>query len=235
MKANITLMVALFSGSFQPAHAATINGTVILKGTPPAEIQVDLTEYPELAAKYPQGLTTRFYEVNPEGGLQNALIYLSDIGTINEWPSPEHSITMEHINGLFQPYVVGIQTGQPLQLTCKDGTLCSFFVRTRVNRPFVSAPLGRVVVHTFSKPETEWVRIICDMHPWNFAYLAVFEHPYFAVTDEQGKFVIRNVPPGQFTIAAVHRRAHPDFKGIIQRITVNNEDITLDYVIEVQE
>jgi hypothetical protein len=46
----------------------------------------------------------------------------------------------------------------------------------------------------------------CDVHKWMNAYAGVVDHPYFAVTDENGRFAIDNLPPGEFVIEAWHER-----------------------------
>jgi hypothetical protein len=43
-------------------------------------------------------------------------------------------------------------------------------------------------------------------HPWTRAFLAVFDHPYFAVTSANGSFTIDGVPPGSYTLRAWHER-----------------------------
>jgi len=42
----------------------------------------------------------------------------------------------------------------------------------------------------------------CNIHPWMHGYIAVFKHPFFAVTDQEGHFEIKNVPAGNYTIKA---------------------------------
>ena len=50
------------------------------------------------------------------------------------------------------------------------------------------------------------VTLKCDIHGWMRAYAGVLPHPFYGVTDEKGNFEIRNIPPGQYTIAAWHER-----------------------------
>ena len=59
-------------------------------------------------------------------------------------------------------------------------------------------PKGRTIPIEFRKPEI--IRIDCDLHPWMRAWVVVAEHPFYAVTDERGEFVLANVPPGQYTL-----------------------------------
>ena len=55
------------------------------------------------------------------------------------------------------------------------------------------------------KPEIP-VEVRCDVHPWMRAYVAVSAHPYFAVTGADGRFVLRDVPPGDYLVASWHER-----------------------------
>jgi hypothetical protein len=47
----------------------------------------------------------------------------------------------------------------------------------------------------------------CDVHGWMNAYMAVMDHPYYAVTDAEGKFEIKSLPPGTYTVEAWHEKA----------------------------
>ncbi len=58
----------------------------------------------------------------------------------------------------------------------------------------------------FDKPEM-FLKFKCDVHPWMFAWVSVFDHPYFAVSAKDGTFKIANVPPGKYKIQAAHRKA----------------------------
>ena len=66
-------------------------------------------------------------------------------------------------------------------------------------------PGGADLTFTFDKPEP-FLKFQCDVHPWMFAWVSVFDSPYFAVSGKDGKFTIKNVPPGKYTLEAVHRK-----------------------------
>jgi uncharacterized protein (DUF2141 family) len=50
------------------------------------------------------------------------------------------------------------------------------------------------------------VRLQCNQHPWMRAYVNVMTNPYFAVSKPDGSFEIKNLPPGEYTLAAVHEK-----------------------------
>jgi hypothetical protein len=66
-------------------------------------------------------------------------------------------------------------------------------------------PAAADLTYTFPQPEM-FLRFKCDVHPWMFAWVSVFDSPYFSVSDKDGKFVIKNVPPGKYTVEADHRK-----------------------------
>ena len=59
------------------------------------------------------------------------------------------------------------------------------------------------MTHTFTQPEI-MVPLRCNQHPWMKTYVGVLTHPFFAVTGEDGKYEIRGLPPGKYTLAAWH-------------------------------
>ena len=58
---------------------------------------------------------------------------------------------------------------------------------------------------TFTAPEV-LIPFKCDVHSWMHAYVGVVSHPYFAVSGSGGKFELRTIPPGTYTIEAVHEK-----------------------------
>jgi hypothetical protein len=66
-------------------------------------------------------------------------------------------------------------------------------------------PGGEAIEKTFAKPEL-MLPIQCNNHPWMKMYVNVSTHPFFAVTDSDGKFTISGLPPGTYTLAAVHEK-----------------------------
>ncbi len=85
----------------------------------------------------------------------------------------------------------------------------------------------------FTFPAAEdFLKIKCDVHtPWMLCYVTVVDNPYFAVTDKDGNFKIANVPPGKYTVTAMHRKA--SVKGMDKEIEVKGDNATLDFTLTV--
>jgi hypothetical protein len=65
-----------------------------------------------------------------------------------------------------------------------------------------------------------------------FSYVTVTDHPYATVSDKDGAFTIKNVPPGKYTIVAMHRKAAPT--GVEQEIEVTGDGAKSDFALDVK-
>ena len=152
---------------------------------------------------------TRHYVVSKDKGLANVLVYVKlgvedhSFAVSNERP------LLEAVNCFFEPYVMGVQAGQPIQLRNSDRTLQSVHATPSANRGFTFAmPVqGQEQQVSFENPEL-FIRVKSDVHPWMFAYINVLPHPFFAITDKNGNFDLPpGLPPGNYVIAARHLKA----------------------------
>lgn len=157
--------------------------------------------------------------VAPDGGLANVLVFLADA-------PPSHGggrerIVLDQVDCRFVPHVLGVQVGQEFLARTSDPLLHNVHYRPQHNdhTNFSLETAGKERSTEFGAPEPEPVRIRCDVHPWMAAYVGVFAHPFYAVTDEAGRFTIERVPAGQYTLKAWHER----FGTREQAITVPDE------------
>ena len=104
---------------------------------------------------------------------------------------------------MFQPRVIGIQTGQPLEITNSDPVTHNVHPLAQLNREWNhsqgpgEAPLAR----KFLRPEV-MIRVKCNIHSWMRAFIGVVANPYFAVSGPNGTFEIPNMPPGDYVAVA---------------------------------
>ena len=129
---------------------------------------------------------------------------------------------MNQINEQFVPRVLAITTGTVVDFPNSDRIYHNVFSLSKA-RTF---DLGRYAVGMsravrFDRPGI--VRVFCDIHSHMSAWVLVFNHPFFAVTDEDGRYAIPNVPPGTYSLAVWHetlpretrRIVVPDAGGVI--------------------
>ncbi|MDB6035078.1 MAG: hypothetical protein JWM16_5416 [Verrucomicrobiales bacterium] len=205
-------------GSLQTLSAAEISGKVKLDGTPKpeVEIQMDATCGKMHAGK----VTTRHYVVGADKGLANVFVYIKK-GAQKAPPAADAAPMIDQVGCMYEPYVVGAVAGQDVTFKNSDPVLHNVHATPKVNKEFnIAQPLkGQMTKKQFNEPEV-LVRIKCDVHPWMFSYVGVAENPYFAVTDKDGNFTIKNVPAGTYTVEAFHLKAGAK----TQEITVSDSD-----------
>jgi hypothetical protein len=179
-------------------------GWAILTGKPKPEVPIDLG--PTCSSLRAGKVTTRHFVVSREGGLANVLVYVQNArhGT----PLVEPPL-LDQVGCMFEPYVLGVVTGQKFRIRNSDPTLHNVHATPKINREFnFGQPMnGQVNEVFFPKPEL-FIRLKCDVHPWMFSYVNVVDHPYFAITDTNGFFRLpAGLPAGDYTVSAVHLKA----------------------------
>jgi len=187
--------------------STAIAGRVTLHGDAPPEKPIDMSGSP--CAKLPTNSpTTRFFVVSPDGGLADVLV--SIVGGLDrkryEVAQTNHELAF--VNCQIQPYVSAVIAGQRVLFRNADHITHNVHL-TATNNPEVNVALtARSASSPFRlrSPE-DFLRVKCDVHPWEFAYVSVVEHPFFAITDTNGNFVIPNLPAGKYTLRALHRKA----------------------------
>jgi hypothetical protein len=210
------------------ARAADIYGTLRFKGTPPPEINiVPLKNDPNCGAMHKTMPTTHFYVVGPNGGFGDVVVSIN--GSHGKSTGPEAKPLVIVQKGCeYIPYVSACQTGREIVVKNLDPVLHNVHVtptnpaNPEENR--AQLPHGPDLTFAFKAPE-EFIRFKCDVHPWMFAYVSVFPDPFFSVSDKEGSYRIRNVPPGHYTVLAMHRKAGSEEKAV----DVGNQDVKLDF------
>lgn len=139
------------------------------------------------------------------GGVKNAFVWVAEGLPPAEHAAPAEAVVLDQKGCLYTPRVVAVRTGQPLEFRSQDNMLHNVHGFPFDNPGFNFAMLqGQAVQKKFGKPEI--FKVKCDIHPWMGAVVGVFEHPFFAITDAEGKFAIKGLPPGKYGLQVSHER-----------------------------
>ena len=181
-------------------------GRVAFEGTAPENSQINTGSDPVCARENKDGLSVETVAVE-NGGLNNVFVYVKDGLGKYYFDVPAQAVTVDQQGCRYRPHVFGVRAGQPIEIINSDPTLHNVNAVASVNRGFnFGQPMqGMKNTATFTAPEV-MVRIKCDVHGWMSAYAGILDHPYFAVTSSGGKFELKNVPAGTYTVEAWHEK-----------------------------
>jgi plastocyanin len=194
-----------------PIHAqggagGTIEGHVRLTGPAPGNPLIRMGRDPICAklnaAKRPvQELVVR----SADGGLANAFVEVE--GSFPNTPVPSDAVVIRQSNCVYTPRVVGARVGQTLRLVNNDTLVHNVHSSSSKGNDFnETQPHSDMVFNYTLKAAEEMLHLKCDVHSWMNAYVGVVDHPYFAVTGDGGTFELRGVPPGTYSVEAVHEK-----------------------------
>ena len=198
----------------EPLGTSTIAGSVRFDGDVPELRPLDMDADPACAAKHTEPVYPEILAVDEQAGLANVLVYVADNLPEGPYPPAEPPV-IDQQGCRYTPRVAGIMVGQDLKVLNSDELLHNVHSLSEVNRPFNRAMPAAIKQATFSFTDEEPAfRIKCDVHPWMSSYVAVFNHPYFAVTGPDGSFEIPGLPAGTYTIEAWHERLGSQRSGV---------------------
>jgi hypothetical protein len=188
------------------AKAGAIGGRVPFAGPPPQNPPIKMTADPACITANPNGAMFETVSVT-DGGLDNVFVYVKDGLGKYYFETPTEPVKLDQHACRYVPHVIGIRVGQPLEIVNSDATLHNVHALPQSNQEFnfPQQIQGMKNRKTFAKPEV-MVSFKCDVHGWMSAYVGVLEHPYFAVTTRGGRFELKNLPAGTYTVEAWHER-----------------------------
>ena len=157
----------------------------------------------------------------------NAVIYIAKIEG-KTFTAPKEAELMDQKNMTFVPHVLPVLAGTRVNFLNADDVLHNVFSPDDCVDKFNlgSWPKGQEKSYVFKNPCE--VTLLCNVHPEMSAYVLVLETPYFAVTDKDGNYSIKNIPPGKYTLKIWHEK----LKGKEVAITVpEKEDVVQNFEI----
>ena len=185
-----------------PATAATVSGTVKFEGVAPKPAKIDMSQDPNC-----QGGNVAENVVVSDGHLQNVFIYIKDGLGNRTFDAPKDTITLSQSGCRYHPHVLGVMAGQTIKIVNDDPTTHNIHPTPKDNREWneSQAPKAAALEKSFAREEV-MLPVKCNQHPWMRMFVNVVKNPFYAVTGPDGKFEIKGLPPGDYTLAFVHEK-----------------------------
>jgi plastocyanin len=193
-------LVALGVAELHAQGTGTIKGHVHITGKLPGNPIIRMGMDP-MCSKMNAGkrVIQEYVVAAIDGSMANVFVRLD--GNFPQTPVPTQPVVIDQKGCVYAPRVVGVRVGQTVQIKNSDDVLHNLDALSAKGQGFNFAQPRAGQVYTF-KPKTEEVmmHLKCDVHNWMNAYIGVVNHPYFAVSDTKGDFIIDKVPPGTYMI-----------------------------------
>ncbi|HTK80859.1 MAG TPA: carboxypeptidase regulatory-like domain-containing protein [Bacteroidota bacterium] len=211
--------------------AGTVTGKINFKGAKPAVSKIMMNADPKCVKMHSgKDVVSEQVVVNPNNTLQNVFIYVKKGLEGKKFPVPSDKKTIDQKGCMYSPHVFGVMAGQPIEISNDDPTLHNIHALPKNSKQFnIAQPKqGMKMTQKFDKSEV-MVKVKCEVHNWMAAYVGVLDHPFYAVSGNDGAFSIKNLPAGTYEIEAWHEK----FGTQTMSVTVGASDTkTADFTFE---
>lgn len=206
----------------------SLRGVITFAGTIPKRGFHDLSKDPWCQSNHKvpkEGLV-----VNASKQIRDVVVFISKGMNRFDFEVPSTPAELNQEGCMYHPHVLTLMAGQELQVRNSDETSHNFhFIGSANDEINKTQPKPTVdSIYSLENPELG-ASFRCDIHGWMFAPTYVFSHPYFAVTDENGAFEIKNIPPGTYEVSFLHERKSVRYAARSVTITADNAtEITVE-------
>jgi plastocyanin len=206
----VTITFFLLALGLAWGQGGTVVGTIHLTATPPPNPAVKMGADPNcLKINAGKRIFLPLVNRSSDGGLGNVFVYVK--GSFPSAKGGSGNVTLDQQGCMYHPDVIAAQVGQTLVVKNDDSTLHNInAVDPSKKYDFnQSQPGAGLSFNVPLKSEEVMLHVKCNVHPWMNGYIGVVSSPYFAVSDDSGKFKIENVPAGKQTIEVWHQMYGP--------------------------
>jgi plastocyanin len=185
-----------------PNTVASVNGTVKFDGAAPKQAKIDMSQDPAC-----KGTNMAETIVAENGDLANVFVYVKDGLGDRTFDVPTQAVTIDQQGCKYHPHVLGVMAGQAIEIKNDDPTTHNIHPTPQSNREWNESqpPQTAPIEKNFAREEI-MLPVKCNQHPWMRMYINVVKTPFYAVTGPDGKYEIKGLPPGDYTLAFVQEK-----------------------------
>jgi plastocyanin len=181
-----------------------LSGKVIFDGVAPKRVAIDMSMDPACAFATTPNMTEQVLVT--DHALANVYVYVKAGIPASNAPAGAAPVVLDQKGCRYVPHVIALQQGGSVEFRNSDPTMHNIHTTPSDGSAAVDVsqgPMGQPQTQKFAAAQT-MLPVRCNNHPWMNAMINVAPNPYFAVTGVDGRFTIPNLPPGAYTLAAVH-------------------------------
>ena len=186
-----------------PTIAATVSGVINFSGAPPQARKIDMSQDPACGNRptFDDSVIVENHRV------ANVFVFVKEGLSEFRFTPPSAAVTIEQKGCRYQPHVAAALNGQIVKFDNSDQTTHNVHMMPKQLPQWNESqmPSGPSIEKRFDRPEI-MIPIQCNQHPWMRMYLNVVANPFYAITGSDGSFEIEGLPPGTYTVAAVHEK-----------------------------
>jgi len=206
-----TLGILVVLAGFVAAQNGSVKGTINWQGKEPSNLKIEMDSDPVCKAESEGKTVRKQTTMVADGKLANVVVYVSKgpAGWEKTGTAKTGTVTMDQKGCIYSPHVVAIQLGQKIEIKNSDKTTHNVHFQSKLNGDWnlTQSNEGTVpAAQDMKRAEIGTSSFKCDIHAWMEARVAIFEHPFFAVSATDGTFSIDGHAPGAYTLTAWHEK-----------------------------
>lgn len=185
--------------------SAMISGKVTFEGPVPPAPKIKMDADPICLQQHAEAALAQYLVVNNKGVRYAFVFVVNGLPGGAVYSAPKTPAVFDQTGCLYEPHVLGVQAGQPVEIRNSDATLHNVNAKPAQSAAFnLAMPTkGMKITKMFTAQEI-MVPVKCNVHPWMQAYIGVVNHPFFAVSGADGSFSIKGLPAGTYTVQMWH-------------------------------
>lgn len=198
----------------------SLSGTVLYQGLPPPVKKRPVTIDESVCGR---SVDSEELLVDKKGGLKNAVVFLQGaVAGAKGFSVPKGGLVLDQKRCRFEPHVLIVPAGSEWQVLNSDHLVHSLHTGGRTNPPVNRVQLAGVARLSFRFDRAEIFPLWCDIHRGMQAWVVVADHPYYALTDDEGRFRLTDIPAGDYTLEV----RHETLGSVVKRVQVAEEEET---------